>query len=382
MPVNPDHYANSKGQVEAAPEGYVYFRPPIVPRSVTYDEELVDLLSRADAQLGRLASVGQSLPNPELLIRPYMDREAVLSSRIEGTQASLSDVLLKEAGAERTTAQDTEEVINYVRALRAGLQDVGKTPLSSNRLRELHAILLRGVRGRDKDPGKFRTTQNWIGPDGCDVHSATYVPPHPDHVATLLADFDSYLANPPRTPILVQAALLHYQFEAIHPFRDGNGRIGRVLIVLFLCERNALSQPLLYLSEYFEARRDDYYRHLRKVSETGDYSTWLKFFLRGVALQAEEALEYTRNLLSLREEYRRRLQAAHATANAIAVADRLFANPYITIPRAAKFLGVTFPTAQRAIETYLVPAGILEEITGQERYRIFRARGVLEALEA
>ena len=379
--MEPAHYRSTKGQVQQAPEGYWYFIPPPIPRELAYDAETVEILSRADAQLGRLASVGETLPNPQLLIQPYLGKEAVLSSRIEGTQASLTDVFIREAGAEeRARANDTEEVINYVRAMRRGIGALEETSLETDLLRSLHGTLLEGVRGRDKDPGRFRSTQNWIGSEGCEVDEATYVPPHPDELPRLLNDFDDFLKRPPKMPVLVQAALLHYHFEAIHPFRDGNGRIGRLMIPLLLFDREALPQPLLYLSEYFETRRDAYYLRLRKVSEDGDYVGWIRFFLEGVAMQAQNALEYTKALLALREQYRARLQDGRATAHSLTVADNLFANPYVTIPAAATRLRVQFPTAQRAIER-LVEAGILEEITGQSRNRVYRAREILEALD-
>ena len=360
---------------------YTYFVPAPIPRTLAYDDELAYALSRADGSLGALSGLGHNLPNPNLLITPYLRREAVLSSKIEGTQASLSDVFLEEAGDSPTKANDAAEVVAYVRALDRGIARLHEgRPLDLTLLRELHAILLHGVRGKEKSPGEFRTEQNWIGPSGEHVAMARYVPPAVTEMGELLRDFQSYLDEKPRTPNLVQAALLHYQFEAIHPFIDGNGRIGRLMIILHLLERKSLSRPLLYLSAYFEQRRHEYYDHLLHVSESGDYSQWLTFFLEGVRVQSEDALQRGQALVHLRERYHATLQAAHATAGTFTLLDRLFQNPYLTIPYAQEWLGVSFPTAQRAVE-YLEAAGIVQETTGQQRNKRFRASEILETIE-
>lgn len=361
---------------------YTYFVPAPIPRKISYDDDLAYALSRADSSLGQLSGLGRNLPNPNLLITPYLRREAVLSSKIEGTQASLSDVFIEEAGTEAPTkSTDTEEVVAYVRALNRGISRLEEgRPLNLDLLRELHAILLSGVRGKDKNPGNFRTEQNWIGPEGQGVSMARYVPPALAEMQDLLQDFNAYLEERPRTPNLVQAALLHYQFEAIHPFVDGNGRIGRLMIILHLLERGSLSKPLLYLSAYFEQRRHSYYDHLLHVSESGEYNQWLEFFLEGVHMQSEDALRRGQALVSLREEYQATLQTVQATAHTFTLLDRLFQNPYITIPYAQNFLGVSFPTAQRAIE-YLENAGIIVETTGQQRNKRFRAETILRTIE-
>lgn len=363
-------------------QDYTYFVPPPIPRKIQYDDELAFALSRADSALGQLSGLGRNLPNPSLLITPYLRREAVLSSKIEGTQASLSDVFIEETGAESATrAPDAAEVVAYVRALNQGIERLeGRQPLSLELLCELHAVLLQGVRGKDKNPGRFRAEQNWIGPEGQGVRMASYVPPAPREMRDLLKDFQHYLDERPRTPNLIQAALLHYQFEAIHPFVDGNGRIGRLMIILHLLERGSLSKPLLYLSAYFEQRRHEYYDHLLHVSESGDYQQWLIFFLEGVHLQSEDALGRGQALVSLREEYHARLQDLQATAHTFTLLDRLFQNPYITIPLAQRFLGVSFPTAQRAVE-YLEDAEIVRETTGQQRKKRFRAETILRTIE-
>lgn len=381
--VHPSDYTRSLGRLERGRRGdrvYHHFVPPLLPRGIEYSSWLVSALSVADRHLGRLSSIDDLLPNPRLLIVPYMKVEALLSSKIEGTQASLSDVFLEESitgGAERSP--DATEVLNYVVALESGIKRIGTSPLDADLLRELHGMLLAGVRGQDKSPGRFRTEQNWIGPPSIDL--ATYVPPDVPNMERLLGDFDAFLKERPDLPILIQAALLHYQFEAIHPFRDGNGRIGRLMIILFLLERKALSSPLLYLSAFFERNRSNYYEALRRVSEEGAYEDWLVFFLEAVATQAEDAVNRAKRLVALRENYRETLQGMGATASAMALVDRLFANPFLTIPQAAADLRVTFPTAQRAIEGYLVPAGVLAESAHPQRPRQFRAKAILDAIE-
>lgn len=376
------HRRGAIGRSKLKDTDYAYFVPPPIPRRLTYTDELALALSQADSFLGQLSGLGHNLPNPSLLITPYLRREAVLSSKIEGTQASLSDVFLQETGAEDPArSDDTAEVVAYVRALHVGIRELQEgRPLNLDMLRRLHGILLDGVRGKDKKPGHFRDEQNWIGPRGLGVKMADYVPPSVEAMKTCLADFQAYLDERPRMPTLVQGALLHYQFEAIHPFLDGNGRIGRLMIILFLLERQSLSKPLLYLSAYFEQHRQNYYEHLMHVSESGDYDEWLLFFLEGVATQSEDALKRGQSLVSLRETYRQGLQRIHATSGTFALLDRLFENPYLTIPRASEVLGVTFPTAQRAVE-YLEEAEVVRETTGQQRNKRFRADEILRTLE-
>lgn len=346
-----------------------------------YSNDLVSAFEKAQTQLGSLAVLERLLPNPMMLIAPYMRREAVLSSRIEGTQASLSDVLEGEASGPEDVPPDTLEVMNYVWALRHGLETIRHRPMDLDLLREMHAILLRGVCGEEKQPGQFREDQNWIGHPGIDLGSATYVPPAPDAMRGCLTDLEGYLKHPPGIPNILQAALLHYQFEAIHPFRDANGRIGRLLITLFLVERRTLTAPYLYLSAYFERRRNDYYEALRRVTEAGAYDEWLIFFLDGVTTQAQDAVNRAHALSALHRTYQAKLQDLNATTTGFQILDRLFISPYISIPGAQHMFQVSFPTARRAIEDYLEPAGILQETTGRLRNRLWRASGVLKLLE-
>ncbi|HTG34384.1 MAG TPA: Fic family protein [Thermoanaerobaculia bacterium] len=360
-----------------APGGYAAFVPAPLPPDLAYDAPLVRLLSRADAALSELSALGRQLPNPHLLIAPYVRREAVLSSRIEGTRASLSDLLLDEAEPERSGDGDVREVRNYVAALEHGLERLRELPLSLRLVRELHEHLMRGVRGDQATPGDFRRSQNWIGPAGSTPATAPYVPPPPDAMMDCLADWEKFLHDRERLPDLLQCAVMHEQFEAIHPFLDGNGRVGRLLITLFLVERGRLSQPLLYLSDYIEAHRQEYYDRLQRVRTEGDWPGWLRFFLAGVEETARSAIRQASRLMDLRESYRQRLSRK---PNALRLLDELFVNPYLTAARATQVLNVSNPTARQAI-ALLQGEGLLAEMSGRSWRRIYLARPILEAIE-
>lgn len=367
------------GRIISHPGGYDSFVPAELPPKFKYDQQFAIALSRADAALSELAGLGSLLPNPHLLISPLIRREAVLSSRIEGTQASLAEVLAAEAGGAVDLAKrpDLIEVQNYVDALEYGIERLGTLPLSLRLVKELHERLMRGVRGEQAAPGEFRQSQNWIGPHGCDLITATYVPPPPERLIPLLANWEDYLRRRDVAPDLVQCAVMHEQFEAIHPFVDGNGRIGRLLITLFLIERKRMSQPLLYLSAYLESRRQSYYDLLQSVRTHGDWRSWILFFLRGVEDTARDSAERSKRLMALREEYRAR---AAGLSSALRLLDHLFVNPYVTASRAATLLGATHPTALKAIR-YLVAADILRPLDNGPWRRRYAAGAILEALE-
>ncbi len=367
------------GRLVPTIEHQLAFVPNPLPREVNLPSALIAQLDRASLAIGTLAGVGETLANPHLLITPFLRREAVLSSRIEGTQASISDVFIYEASGERG-AEDTKEVVNYVRALNRGLELLPKLPICTRLTNELHAILLEGVRGEDRSPGKIREVQNWIGTRGTAIGDARYIPPPPDLVPDLLGDWEKFVNEDPEIPPLIQCALMHYQFEAIHPYRDGNGRIGRLLITLFLCERRVLPTPLLYLSAFFDERRDDYIDHLYRVSLSGHWEPWLDFFLRGVEEQARDALERSRRVRLLHEQYRDLLQARKESANALQLLDSLFENPYTTASHAASRLGITYAGAQ-GILNRLVAAGILSKLPSGWP-RLYAARELLTAIEA
>lgn len=332
--------------------------------------------------MSELAGVARTLPNPHLLIGPFIRREAVLSSRIEGTQASLSDLLFFEAsGSVDPKAPDVREVSTYVKAMEYGLARLKKFPVSLRLFRELHEQLMAGVRGDHLTPGEFRRSQNWIGPPGCTLMDATYVPPPTDEMHDALGHLEQYLHAPSSLPLLIRLAGIHYQFEAIHPFLDGNGRIGRLLITLLLCSEEALSEPLLYLSAYFERRREDYYRFLLGVSQAGRWDEWISFFLQGVAEQSKDAISRSGQLLDLWQTYRAMLQSARSSALQLQLVDELFSYPAITIAQAAKRLKVTQRSAQLNVEK-LVRKGILREGTGRKRNRVFVAPEIIKITEA
>jgi Fic family protein len=379
--MNPDLYtapsigrAIRVGRGEAA---YWAFAPEPILREVTLSSRTVFLLSEADRALGELAGIGVRLPNPHLLIQPYLRREAVASSRIEGTQSTLSEVLSAEAQL-RVETEDQREVLNYVRALEYGLARLPELPLSKRLIRDLHAELLRGVRGHERTPGEFRRSQNWIGGSG--PADARFVPPPTDLLEDALDDLEAFLHEDLELPVLIRCAFAHFQFETIHPFVDGNGRLGRLLIVFYLLERRLLRQPLLYLSSYFEQRRDAYVEALQGVRERGDVDGWLSFFLEGVALQARRAAESADSLLELRDEFRERLRRVRARGQVVDAAEALIGNPFVSAPRLAEVLGVTRQGAQYVLSS-LQRAGIVTPAPVQGRAALFVAGEVLNVLQ-
>ncbi len=374
-----EFHAPSAGRVVQTPAGYSAFIPAPLPPPLVYSPELVQSLSRADAALSELSGLGRHLPNRHLLISPYLRREAVLSSRIEGTRASLSDLLLDELtdGNGQQGEADVREVRNYVAALEEGLARLPDLPLSLRLVKEIHQRLMKGVRGDKATPGEFRRTQNWIGPPGSTPATAVYVPPPPDALMETLGEWEKFLHLRDRIPDLVQCALMHEKFEAIHPFLDGNGRVGRLLITLFLVERGRLSQPLLYLSAFIETHRDEYYDRLQRVRTEGDWAGWLTFFFRGVEETARDAARQTRSLMDLREKYRDHFKIR---PRVLALVDELFVNPYITVGKATRVLNVSDPTARQAVRL-LQGAKILEKVPGREWRRVYLARPILEIIQ-
>ena len=356
------------------------FVPDPLPRQLELNSPLVYRLDEASRAVATLSGVGELIMNPHLLIRPFVRREAVLSSRIEGTQASLSELFLFEASGERHPTGDVAEVANYVRAFEHGMELLDKLPISIRLINEIHTVLMRGVRGAEKRPGELRTEQVWIGSSGTPIEEARFIPPPPQYVLDQLGDLERFANEDIEMPPLIKCALMHYQFEAIHPYLDGNGRIGRLLITLFLCERKVLSIPLLYLSAYFERDRELYYDRLLNVSETGDWGPWLDYFLEGVAEQAVDALRRTRSVRTLQEKYRRLLQDRRESSNALRLVDELFARPYMTTPLAAILLDVTSAGARGILER-LALAGVVEEIP--DRWpRLYVARELLDLINA
>lgn len=358
-------------------DGHPAFVPAPLPPRLDFSPELVTLLSRAAGSVGLLAGTGRNLTNPALLISPYLRREAVLSSRIEGTMSTLADLYEDEATG--SARGDVREVRNYLMAHELGLRELGDLPVCLRLLRKVHKQLMQGVRGHERPPGTFRSYQNWIGgTPGAPIEEARYVPPPVSQMKDALSDFEDFLHDETLPPLIV-AALAHYQFEAIHPFGDGNGRVGRLLISLLLCERGLLPQPLLYLSAYFERSGAEYYDRLLRVSTHGDWLGWLVYFLTGVEVQAQAAVNDAERLLSLQSRYHDLLSAVRARQAAHQIVDRLFVNPYVSAPRVAEALEVSPPTARAAIRD-LEALGILRERTGRKWGRLFLAEEVLDAV--
>lgn len=364
------------GQGEAA---YSAFVPNALPPKIEFDMGLIQTLSNADRALGELSGLGRNIPNPQLLMGPFIRREAVLSSRIEGTRADLTDLYAYEAGhASPSLPPDVREVSNYVKALEYGLKRLETLPISLRFMRELHERLMEGVRGEYATPGSFRASQNWIGPPGCSLNQAAYVPPPVEQMHSSLAALEEYVHAKDDLPPLVRIALIHYQFEAIHPFLDGNGRIGRLLISLLLIHWGLLPLPLLYLSAYFEAHRREYYDLLMAIGERGAWHEWLMYFLRGVAEQAGDANARAKRLQDLQVDYRRRLMETRASTLPLKLMESLFEVPVITVPEAQRVLGVTYRAAKLNVEK-LVKSGILRQADDNAYGKMFVCDDIVQA---
>jgi Fic family protein len=359
--------------------GYECFVPNSLPPKIDWDDRLIRSLSDADRLIGRLSGEGKQLPNPHLLIRPFIKREAVLSSRIEGTQATLGELLANEAGATvNRSPNDLKEVGNYVKALDHGIERLNALPLSLRLIREIHEKLMEGVRGNIATPGQFRKSQNWIGPGGCTLQNATYIPPSPDLMLSCLGELEKFIHNT-EVPPLAQAGMLHYQFEAIHPFLDGNGRVGRLLVTLFLIERKVLATPLLYLSAFFEATRNEYYHRLLSVSQNSEWNLWLEYFLNGVARMSEDALSRAERINQLIQDWREKV-AGQKPKILFDVVGLFAENPFWTTQKIAQRLNVAFTTAQKSIKL-LQDKRILIQTDDAQRDRVFYAKAVMDILD-
>ena len=357
-------------------EGYSAFVPAPLPPDppLNLDGRAINLLSKADRALGRLDGVTSILPNPDLFVAMFVKQEAVLSSQIEGTQSTLEDVLQFEADMEADLPKDINEVVNYVNAMNHGLKRLENLPICLRLIGEIHEHLLRGVRGGDKTPGEFRRTQNWIGPMGCGLSTAIFVPPPVHAMLPALGDLERFLHDAKSYPDLIHCALVHAQFETIHPFIDGNGRVGRLLVTFLLCQREILSRPLLYLSSYLKANRDEYYDRLTAIRRSGDWEGWINFFLRGVFEVSQAATATARKILTLREEHRERVKQP-------ALLDYLFEQPIVSIQMVQDRLVCTPPTAGKYVEQF-VEVGILRETTGNQRNRRYRYDPYLALFES
>ena len=374
MPQGPV-YPGRAGRYFQQQNGYRAFSPKPLPPDppIVISPEMQMLLSKADRALGRLDGSIQTLPHPDLFVYMYVRKEAVLSSQIEGTQSSLQDVLAAEARIlSPDRPRDVNEVVNYVRAMNYGLRRLSELPVSVRLIREIHAELLKGVRGSHLTPGEVRRSQNWIGPSGCSLSEATFIPPPPHEVIQHLGDLERFLHSNPKLPMLIRIGLAHAQFETIHPFLDGNGRIGRLLITFLLCEQEVLLKPVLYLSHYFKRHRQEYYDQLQSVRDRGTWEDWLVFFINGVTEVSKQATETARLILNLRESHRTVIteQFGRAAGNGHRVLENLYEHPIVSVSDVRKMIGTTYQAANELVSKF---AGnrILEEITGHSRNRKF-----------
>lgn len=363
------------GKYITQPHGYRAFIPKSLPPdpSVQTTGKLQEQLSRADLALGRLDGSILTLPNPDLFVYMYIRKEAVLSSQIEGTESSLQDVLAAEAKIMNPKQpQDVREVVNYVHALNYGLERLKHLPVSTRLIREIHSKLMDGVRGLNSTPGELRESQNWIGPGGCKLAEAIFIPPPPDEVPRLLSDLERFLHSYTDMPLLIKIGLAHAQFETIHPFLDGNGRVGRLLIAFLLCEKKVLSKPVLYLSFYLKKYRQEYYDQLQRVRDEGTWEDWLIFFLRGIREVSVQATETARQIITLREKHRILITdtLGRAAGNGHRVLEKLYTVPIVTVQEVQNLIGTSYPAANDLVAR-LERLNILLEVTGQTRNRRF-----------
>lgn len=374
-----EKFNGKAGKLEKITEGSYTFIPCKIPTHINYDNKLLLLLSKATHKIGELSGAGEHLPNPNLLIVPYINREAIMSSRIEGTRITISELYKSQIQHEEGKDEDAVEVKNYISALNYAL-DSKEERITLDLIKKMHSILMsNNIRGHNKMPGKFRDMQNWIGFTD-KIEDANYVPPPPAKVPDLMKELEDYI-NEDNVPSLIQAALMHYQFETIHPFCDGNGRIGRSLITLLLCKKKVILHPLLYLSAYFEKNRTEYESLLLRVNQEGCFEELIKFFLLGVQSQSEDAIDRAKKLYGIREAYRKKIQGVTMSNQAMNLIDSLFNNPFITISKAADVLDTTYPTAKRIIVDSFLKTGVLVEADKKERNKLYCAESILRTLE-
>lgn len=381
--MQPTDFTDQKhGQIIFTLQGYHAYVPDNLPPNIEASWELSHKISVADRALSELAGATRTLPNPHLFINSFLRREAVLSSRIEGTQASLSDLFFFEAAGEQQKQSDVQEVINYVKALNYGIERLNELPLSVRLLCEIHEKLMQDVRGNESrlTPGEIRRSQNWIGKAGSSLLDATYIPPPVEEMKKCLGELEKYFHADSHLPPLVRLALIHYQFEAIHPFLDGNGRVGRLLITLLLIKEQLLTQPILYLSAFFERNRERYYELLLGVSQKGVWQEWIEYFLQGVAEESKDAVIRANLVIDLWTNYRQKLQNERHSVSTLTLLDEIIKTPVMTYTKAQNILGVTNRAARQNVDK-LVEVGLLKEVTERERYKIFVATEIISILE-
>jgi len=367
------------GKTLKSPKGYHAFIPNPLPPEIEWDKAVLNALSRADFLLGKLACEGSKIPNPHLLIRSFITREAVLSSKIEGTQSTIGEVLAHNAGIPvKNNPDDLQEVQNYITVLEHARERLKTLPISLRLIRELHEILMQGVRGAHATPGEFRKSQNWIGPSGCTLNTAKFIPPPPEELMSCLGGLESFLHDR-QLPPLIHIALCHYQFEAIHPFLDGNGRIGRLLIILLLIEQRMLPSPLLYVSAFFEATRDEYYRQLYRVSSKGSWKEWLIYFLSGIAVQSEDTLSRVERINELLNKWKLKV-ASGRSETPVKIVSLFAKNPFLTIRNISDELKVAYSTAERGVKK-LEKERIIHLTDNSKRDKVYCATDILSILE-
>lgn len=362
--------------------GYKAFIPSSLPPSpaIAMDGSLGQLLSEANIALGRLDTMGYLLPNVEHIIAMYVRKEALLSSQIEGTQASLVDIFAYEGQDSLENIQDIQEVVAYIKALNHGLQRIEEFPMSIRLIKEIHHILLSSSRGKERTPGEFKRSQNWIGPVGSTLKNASFVPPPPLEAVDAMGELELFMHKENELPILVTCALIHYQFETIHPFLDGNGRLGRLLITFYLCWKKVMQKPLLYLSYYFKLHRQEYYDRLNLVRERGDYEQWITFFLKGIIWTSESALETSKNVLMIADKHKKILfHKKISSPLAMALLDYLFVKPHLSVQEVAQHFQISYQVAQSLIKQF-VSMEIVKEVTGKKRDRRFSYWEYLDCL--
>jgi Fic family protein len=369
------------GQYILQPTGYKAFIPSTLPPTPPLKmDDLHQLLGDANIALGRLDTMGYLLPNVQHIIAMYVRKEALLSSQIEGTQASLEDIFEYESDVSIKNIHDVQEVVNYIKAMTHGLSRIEEFPMSIRLIKEIHQILLSDTRGKEKTPGEFKRSQNWIGPPGSSLKNASFVPPPPAEALEAMGKLELFFHEKDKDPILIACALIHYQFETIHPFLDGNGRLGRLLITFYLCWKKVMQKPLLYLSYYFKLYRQEYYDRLNLVREKGDYEQWIVFFLKGIIWTSESALETIKTVLSIADRHKKLLiQKKFSSPLAIALLDYLFVKPHLSVHEIALHLGSSYQTAQTLVRQF-EQIGILREITGKKRDRRFSYWEYLDCL--
>jgi Fic family protein len=373
---------NRSGQYIHQLSGYKAFIPTLLPPDppIDMDENMTSLLAEANIAIGRLDTMGVFLPGIDYIIAMYVRKEALLSSQIEGTQASLDDIFEYESQVPIKNSEDVEEVVNYIKALNHGIHRLEEFPMSIRLIKEIHAILLSQTRGMDKTPGDFKRSQNWIGPAGSTLKNASFIPPPPEESIEAMSKLELFMHKNNKLPALIACALIHYQFETIHPFLDGNGRVGRLLITFYLCWKKVLQKPLLYMSYYFKLYRQEYYDRLNWVRDKGDFEQWIVFFLKGVIWTSESALETIKQILGLVDQHKKLLiNKKLSSPIAIGLLDYLLIKPHISTQDVAKNFQISFQSAQTLIDRF-TEEGILKEITGKKRDRRYSYWQYLEFL--